>query len=135
MAKFISYLKINCITEYMAVSSYFGGIKGNGMPKILLDLPISIDNRDILLVEDIIDSGKTIKLVKEYLLLKRAKSVRVVTLLDKKMSYKINLIADWWGFIVPNVFLIGFGLDYEERLRNLPYIGIADYDKMKVWKW
>ncbi|AHF58089.1 hypoxanthine phosphoribosyltransferase [Spiroplasma eriocheiris] len=135
MAKFIRHLTIECETEYMVVSSYFGGVKGNGAPKIVLDLPIPIDQRDILLVEDIIDSGKTIKMIKDYLILKGAKSVKVVTLLDKKAGREVDLVPDWFGFDVPHAFLIGFGLDYEERLRNLPYVAIADTDKIKTWKW
>ncbi|RUO86597.1 hypoxanthine phosphoribosyltransferase [Spiroplasma endosymbiont of Megaselia nigra] len=136
MTKFISHLVgIECETEYMVVSSYFGGIKSKDTPQILLDLPMPITNRDILLVEDIIDSGKTIKMIKDYLYLKGARSVKVVTLLDKKAGRKVNLVADWYGFDVPPAFLIGFGLDYQERLRNLPYIAIADQKKLATWKW
>ncbi|APE75380.1 hypoxanthine phosphoribosyltransferase [Spiroplasma citri] len=136
MAKFIAHLVgVECETEYMVVSSYFGGVKSKDTPQILLDLPMPITNRDILLVEDIIDSGKTIKMIKDYLYLKGARSVKVVTLLDKKAGRKINLVADWYGFDVPPAFLIGFGLDYQERLRNLPYIAIADQEKLATWKW
>ncbi|MBW3057748.1 hypoxanthine phosphoribosyltransferase [Spiroplasma poulsonii] len=136
MAKFIPHLVgVECETEYMVVSSYFGGVKSNGVPQILLDLPIPVTNRDVLLVEDIIDSGKTVKMIKEYLYLKGARSVKVVTLLDKKAGRKVDLVADWYGFDVPDAFLIGFGLDYEERLRNLPYIAIADTAKLKTWQW
>lgn len=136
MAKFISYLvDIECETEYIVISSYFGGIKSKNNPKILFDLSVSIINRDILLIEDIIDSGKTIKMIKDYLFLKGAKSVKVVTLLDKKEGRKVDLVADWYGFDVSLAFLIGFGLDYQERLRNLPYIAIADLEKLKKWKW
>ncbi|MFU0252572.1 hypoxanthine phosphoribosyltransferase [Spiroplasma sp. Moj] len=136
MAKFISHLVgIECETEYMVVSSYFGGIKSKDTPQILFDLPMPITNRDILLVEDIIDSGKTIKMIKDYLYLKGARSVKVVTLLDKKAGRKVDLAADWYGFDVPPAFLIGFGLDYQERLRNLPYIAIADQKKLATWKW
>ncbi|WP_425379690.1 hypoxanthine phosphoribosyltransferase [Spiroplasma endosymbiont of Stenodema calcarata] len=136
MAKFISYLVgVECETEYMVVSSYFGGVKSNGVPQILLDLPIPVTNRDILLVEDIIDSGKTIKIIKDYLTLKGARSVKVVTLLDKKAGREVDLIADWYGFDAPHVFLVGFGLDYNERLRNLPYVAVADTEKLKKWHW
>ncbi|WFG97975.1 hypoxanthine phosphoribosyltransferase [Spiroplasma citri] len=136
MAKFIAHLVgVECETEYIVVSSYFGGVKSKDTPQILLDLPMPITNRDILLVEDIIDSGKTIKMIKDYLYLKGARSVKVVTLLDKKAGRKINLVADWYGFDVPPAFLIGFGLDYQERLRNLPYIAIADQEKLATWKW
>ncbi|ELL44974.1 hypoxanthine phosphoribosyltransferase [Spiroplasma melliferum] len=136
MAKFIAHLVgVECETEYMVVSSYFGGVKSKDTPQILLDLPMPITNRDILLVEDIIDSGKTIKMIKDYLYLKGARSVKVVTLLDKKAGRKVDLVADWYGFDVPPAFLIGFGLDYQERLRNLPYIAIADQEKLATWKW
>ncbi|WP_374696675.1 hypoxanthine phosphoribosyltransferase [Spiroplasma endosymbiont of Polydrusus formosus] len=136
MAKLITQLVgVECETEYMIVSSYFGGVKSNETPQILFDLPMLITNRDILLVEDIIDSGKTIKMIKYYLYIKGARSVKVVTLLDKKSGRKVDLVTDWYGFDVPPDFLIGFGLDYQERLRNLPYIAIIDQDKIKNWKW
>ncbi|AXF96742.1 hypoxanthine phosphoribosyltransferase [Spiroplasma phoeniceum] len=136
MTKLISHLVgIECETEYMVVSSYFGGIKSKYTPQILLDLPMPITNRDILLTEDIIDSCKTIKIIKDYLYLKGARSVKIVTLLDKKAGRKVDLDADWYGFDVPPAFLIGFGLDYQECLRNLPYIAIADQKKLATWKW
>lgn len=135
MAEFIKHLEIECETQYMLVSSFFGGTKASGTPQIILDIPVVVVNRDILIVEDIIDSGLTLKMIKEYLLLKGASSVRVVTLLDKKQGRKVELDADWSGFDVPKAFLIGFGLDFEEKLRNLPYVAIADSEKIKKWKW
>ncbi|AGM25316.1 hypoxanthine phosphoribosyltransferase [Spiroplasma chrysopicola] len=135
MAMLLLDLEIEVETEYMTVSSYGGGVAGNLNPEIMFDLVADVNDRDVLLVEDIIDSGKTIKLVKDYLLGKGARTVKVVTLLDKKSGRKVDLTVDWYGFDVPAAFLIGFGLDYEERLRNLPYVAIANVEKIKTWTW
>ncbi|AGR40891.1 hypoxanthine phosphoribosyltransferase [Spiroplasma taiwanense] len=135
MANFLKHFKYECQTEYMVVSSYLGGTKTSGEPKINLDLNISVKDKHILIVEDIIDSGITLDYIKKYLYFKGAKEIKIVTLLDKPEGRKIELKADWNGFKVENEFLIGFGLDYEERLRNLPYVAVCDVTKLKDWKW
>lgn len=135
MAKFLEYFTYNCETEYMVVSSYLGGTKAHGKPKINLDLNMSVEGEHILIVEDIIDSGVTLDYVKRYLLFKGAADVKIVTLLDKPEGRTAKLSPDWFGFEVQNQFLIGFGLDYQEKLRNLPYIAIADKSKLKDWEW
>jgi hypoxanthine phosphoribosyltransferase len=135
MAKFLEYFEYNCETEYMVVSSYLGGVRTQAEPKINLDLNMSVEGEHILIVEDIIDSGATLSYVKRYLEFKGAADVKIVTLLDKPEGRKVHLAPDWFGFEVQNQFLIGFGLDYQEKLRNLPYIAIADKDKLKDWEW
>ncbi|AUM62430.1 hypoxanthine phosphoribosyltransferase [Spiroplasma monobiae] len=135
MANFIKYFKHECQTEYMVVSSYLGGTKTVGEPKINLDLNISIKDKHILIIEDIIDSGITLDYIKNYLAFKGAKEVKVVTLLDKPEGRTVDMEADWSGFTIKKEFIIGYGLDYEERLRNLPYVAICDTDKLKDWKW
>lgn len=135
MAKFMEYFKYDCETEYMVVSTYFGSLKSSGIPKITLDLNISVKDKTVLILEDIIESGVTLKYIKEYLQLKGAKEVKVATLLDKKINRKVEFQPDWYGFSVKKGFLVGFGLDYQEKLRNLPYIGYLDEKKAKEWVW
>lgn len=135
MANFLNHFHYNNRTEYMVVSSYLGGTKASAEPKINLDLNMTVKGQHILIIEDIIDSGLTLDYVKRYLYFKGAKSVKIVTLLDKPEGRKVDLKPDWFGFLVQNQFLIGFGLDYEERLRDLPYVAICEISKLKNWKW
>ncbi|AHI52573.1 hypoxanthine phosphoribosyltransferase [Spiroplasma culicicola] len=135
MANFLNHFTYECQTEFMVVSSYLGGLKTSGEPKINLDLNLSIKGKTILIVEDIVDSGLTLTYVKQYLEFKGAKDVRIVSLLDKPEGRKTSLNPNWYGFTVQKQFLIGYGLDYEERLRNLPYVAICDTSKLDDWKW
>lgn len=115
-----TYLEI----DFMDVSSYHGGTVSSGEVKILKDLDTSVEGRDILIVEDIIDSGLTLKYLVDLFHYRKANSIKIVTLLDKPEGRKVDLKADLTGFIIPNEFVVGFGLDYEEKYRNLPYIGV-----------
>jgi len=115
-----TYLEI----DFMDVSSYHGGTVSSGEVKILKDLDTSVKGRDILIVEDIIDSGLTLKYLVDLFYYRKANSIKIVTLLDKPEGRKVDLKADLSGFIIPNEFVVGFGLDYEEKYRNLPYIGV-----------
>lgn len=115
-----TYLEI----DFMDVSSYHGGTISSGEVKILKDLDTSVKGRDILIVEDIIDSGLTLKYLVDLFHYRQANSIKIVTLLDKPEGRKVDLKADLSGFIIPNEFVVGFGLDYEEKYRNLPYIGV-----------
>ncbi|WP_338970255.1 hypoxanthine phosphoribosyltransferase [Spiroplasma endosymbiont of Labia minor] len=135
MGVFLKYFDYNCETHYMVVSSYLGSTKSSGEPKILLDLNVSIKDKDILIVEDIIDSGITLKYVKEYLFFKGAKTVKIISFLDKKEGRKVELKPDWYCFDVKNEFVIGFGFDINEKLRNLPYVGVCDIEKLETWDW
>ncbi|MBN2605401.1 MAG: hypoxanthine phosphoribosyltransferase [Bacilli bacterium] len=109
---------------FMDVSSYHGGIESSGDVKILKDLEISVHNRHILLAEDIVDTGRTIKVIRELLLYRGAASVKVVTLLDKPTGRVVEFVPDYIGKTIPKEFVVGFGLDYEEKYRNLPYVGV-----------
>lgn len=115
-----TYLEI----DFMDVSSYHGGTVSTGEVKILKDLDTSVEGRDILIIEDIIDSGLTLKYLVDLFYYRKAKSIKIVTLLDKPEGRKVDLKADLTGFVIPNEFVVGFGLDYEEKYRNLPYIGV-----------
>ena len=109
---------------YMSVSSYHGGISSSGDVKIKMDLDISIANRNVLIVEDIVDTGNTIVTIVELLLHRGAKSVEIVTLLDKPEGRVKHYIPKYVGKTIPKAFVVGYGLDYNEYYRNLPYVGI-----------
>ncbi|ATZ19966.1 Hypoxanthine-guanine phosphoribosyltransferase [Mesoplasma lactucae ATCC 49193] len=135
-ASFLKHFDYECETDFMVVSSYRGTTKTSGDPKIVLDVNTTVKGKDILIVEDVIDSGLTLKYIKAYLMSRGAKSVKIVTLIDKRNKNRVSGIeADWHCFTMGEEFIVGFGLDYQERLRNLPYIGIIDEEKRKNWKW
>ncbi|WP_026389626.1 hypoxanthine phosphoribosyltransferase [[Acholeplasma] multilocale] len=134
-AEVMANLEMNCETDFMVVSSYRGGTKTTGEPKILLDVNTTLSGRDILIVEDIVDSGYTLEYVKKYFYGRGAKSVRILTLLDKPSGRKADLKSDWNCFTIENEFVIGYGLDYQEKLRNLPYVATCDTSKLDDWKW
>lgn len=110
--------------DFMAVSSYDGGIQSTGVVKIEKDLKSNITNRDIILVEDIIDTGLTIAHLMELLQTRNPRSIRVAALLDKKPARKKDVQLHYTGFEIPKEFVIGYGLDYDEKYRNLPFVGI-----------
>lgn len=124
MADLIKRLDIHIEIDFMDVSSYGNSTVSSGEVKIIKDLNTSVEGRDVLIVEDIIDSGSTLKYLVELFKHRKAKSVKIVTLLDKPTGRKVDLKADIAGFIVPDAFVVGYGLDYAERYRNLPYIGV-----------
>lgn len=110
--------------DFMDVSSYGAGMESSGDVKIIKDLDTTVEGRDVLIVEDIIDTGRTLSYLIEIFRYRKAKSIKIVTLLDKKERRAVDLEADWVGIEVPNEFVVGYGLDYIERHRNLPYIGV-----------
>lgn len=110
--------------DFMDVSSYGAGMESSGDVKILKDLDTTVDGRELLIVEDIIDTGRTLSYLIEIFKYRKAKSIKVVTLMDKKERRVVDLEADYIGINVPNEFVVGYGLDFNEKYRNLPYIGI-----------
>ncbi|MBM7663439.1 hypoxanthine phosphoribosyltransferase [Bacillus mesophilus] len=110
--------------DFMDVSSYGNSTVSSGEVKIIKDLNTSVEGRDILIIEDIIDSGLTLSYLVELFKYRKAKSIKIVTLLDKPTGRKVDIKADFVGFVVPDEFVVGYGLDFAERYRNLPYIGI-----------
>lgn len=110
--------------DFMDVSSYGNSTVSSGEVKIIKDLDTSVEGRDILIIEDIIDSGLTLSYLAELFRYRKAKSIKIVTLLDKPTGRKADIKPDYAGFIVPDAFVVGYGLDYAEKYRNLPYIGI-----------
>jgi hypoxanthine phosphoribosyltransferase len=124
MSDLIKRMEGHLEMDFMDVSSYGNEIVSSGEVKIIKDLNTSVEGRDVLIIEDIIDSGLTLNYLVDLFHYRKAKSVKVVTLLDKPKGRKVDLTPDVVGFIVPDEFVVGYGLDYAERYRNLPYIGI-----------
>ena len=126
MADLLREIKIPCRIDFMSVSSYGSGTKTTGSVKIIKDLDIDLAGFDLLIVEDILDSGVTLSNLKEILLTRDPASVKICTLLDKPERRKADIKADYIGAQVPDAFVVGYGLDYDEKYRNLPYIGIVE---------
>lgn len=124
MAELIKHIDTHIEMDFMVVSSYHGKTQSSGTVKIIKDLDTNVAGRDIIIIEDIIDTGRTLKELKELLSLRQAASIRIVTLVDKPEGRVVEIEADDSCFTVPNEFLVGFGLDYNEHYRNLPYIGV-----------
>ncbi len=110
--------------DFMAVSSYGNSTETSGIVRITKDLDATIEGRDVLLVEDIVDSGMTLRYLRQYLERRDPSSLRICTLLDKQVPRKAEVTVEFTGFQIPDRFVVGYGLDYAERYRNLPYIGI-----------
>ena len=123
MAEIIKHIDLDIQIDFMDVSSY-QGTKSVGDIRIDKDLDCSVQGLSILLVEDIVDTGRTLKEVKRTLMNKGAKDVKVVSLLDKPDRRVVDIEAEYVGFAIPNEFVIGYGLDYDQKYRNLPYIGV-----------
>lgn len=115
---------IRCQYEFMAVSSYGGGTSTSGNVKMLKDVSCNIKGRHVVILEDILDSGLTLKFVTEHLRAMEPASLKICTLLDKPERRKVDIFADYVGFTIPNEFVVGFGLDYQEFYRNLPFVGV-----------
>ena len=110
--------------DFMSVSSYGDDTVSTGIVRIIKDLDRSINGEDVLIVEDIVDTGKTLQKVKDLLYSKGAKSVKVLSLLDKPSRRIVDIEAEYVGFSVEDKFVIGFGLDFDQKYRNLPYVGV-----------
>ena len=125
MGELMKKITVPVEIDFMKVSSYGGGTSSSGSINIILDLyRKDLSNTDILIVEDIIDSGKTLSYLVDYLKLKGAKSVKTCTLLDKPDRREVDFNADWVGAVIPNEFVVGYGLDYDEKYRALPFVGV-----------
>ena len=124
MADLLRHITIPVEMDFMAVSSYGAGVKTTGVVKILKDLDRLIEGYHVLVVADILDSGMTLSYLTELLRDRGPASVRIATLLDKPERRKVDIAPDYVGFTVPDEFVVGYGLDYAELYRNLPYVGI-----------
>lgn len=124
MADLMRAITVPCNIDFMAVSSYGNDVKTSGTVKIIKDLDKDIAGKDLLIVEDILDSGKTLNYIQEILLARNPNSIRICTLFDKPERREVDLTAEYIGCKVPNEFIVGYGLDYAQYYRNLPYIGV-----------
>lgn len=120
----IRQIDLPLTTDFMAISSYGSATKSSGVVRIQKDLDKDIVDKHVLVIEDIIDSGLTLSFLRDNLLSRGAASIRICTLLDKPHRRAVNLVCDYIGFEIPDGFVVGYGLDYDERYRNLPDIGI-----------
>ena len=124
MADLSRAIDLPCTIDFMSVSSYGAGTKSSGQVEIKKDLSESIEGKDLIIVEDILDSGNTLFYLIQVLKARKPASVRICTLLDKPERRAKNIKADYSGFTIPDAFVVGYGLDYAEKYRNLPYIGV-----------
>ena len=129
MVDLVKYLELPVKFDFMDVSSYGNDTSSSGNIKILKDLDDPIEGENILIVEDIIDSGRTLFYLIEYLKSKNPKSIKLCTLFNKPDRREFDVEVDWIGFEIPDEFIVGYGLDYAQRYRNLPYIGILHFDE------
>ncbi|HIT25070.1 MAG TPA: hypoxanthine phosphoribosyltransferase [Candidatus Enterenecus avicola] len=124
MADLTRAIDLPVTVDFMAVSSYGAGTKSSGQVEIKKDLSDSIEGRDLIIVEDILDSGNTLFYLMEILKARKPASIRICTLMDKPDRRTQPIVADYVGFTIPDAFVVGYGLDYNEKYRNLPYVGI-----------
>ena len=124
MANLIKHIDTHVEMEFMDVSSYHGGTESTGEVKILKDLDVSVEGRDIIIIEDILETGTTLNAIVDLLKYRKANSIEIVTLLDKPTRRKVDIEAKYVGEKIPDDFVVGYGLDYQEKYRNLPYIGL-----------
>lgn len=123
MADLMRAVTIPCRIDFMSVSSYGSGSKTSGVVKIIKDLDLNLEGYDLLVVEDILDSGKTLDYLLKVLKQRNPASIKICTFLDKPERRQVNLFADYSGTTVPDEFVVGYGLDFDEKYRNLPYVG------------
>ena len=128
MCELAKRISVPVSLDFMSVSSYGGDTKSSGVVKIVKDLDESIRDKDVIVVEDIVDSGRTLSYLLEMLKDRGPKSLRLCTLLDKPDRRVVDVDVDYTGFQIPDQFVVGYGLDYDQKYRNLPYIGIVEFD-------
>lgn len=131
MSDLIKHIDTNIELDFMDVSSYYGGIESTADVRIVKDLSVTVKDRYVLIAEDIVDSGRTLNSVIKLLEYRGAKEVKVVTLLNKPEGRLIDYVPEYIGVNIPKLFVVGYGLDYKEQLRNLPYVGVL---KPEIYK-
>lgn len=124
MSDLMKEITIPCSMDFMAVSSYGNSTETSGVVRILKDLDFPIEGKEVLIVEDIIDSGVTLNYLLEYLRARKPNSIEVACIMNKPERRRVEIPVKYQGFTVPDYFLVGYGLDYAEKYRNLPYVGV-----------
>lgn len=128
MCELVKRITVPVTHDFMSVSSYGDGTVSTGRIKLIKDLDESIEGKDVLIVEDILDTGRTLHHLMDLLRTRKPKSLRLCTLLDKPDRRVIDVPVDYVGFQIPDLFVVGYGLDYAQHYRNLPYIGVVDVE-------
>ena len=126
MADIMKNVNLDMVIDFMSVSSYGASTKSSGIVRISKDLDTDIEVKNVIIVEDIVDSGRTLSYLKTYFENRDAKSVKICTLLDKPAGRKVEIDVDYIGFTVDDIFIVGYGLDYDQKYRNLPYISYLE---------
>ena len=129
MCELAKRISVPVSLDFMSVASYGSDTKSSGVVKILKDLDESLRDKDVIVVEDIVDSGRTLSYLLEVLRSREPRSLRLCTLLDKPERRVVNVAVDYTGFQIPDEFVVGYGLDYAQKYRNLPYIGVVELDE------
>lgn len=127
-ADLVRHIKRPVNLVFLGVSSYGGGTHSTGAVRLTHDLTVDISGRDVVIVEDIVDTGLTMSYLLDTLQARHPATVRICTLLHKPSRQRVEVPLDWVGFVIDDKFVVGYGLDYEERYRNLPYIGVMHFD-------
>jgi hypoxanthine phosphoribosyltransferase len=125
-ADLIREIKSDVNVDFISVSSYSDQTETTGKVKLLKDLDADITNKNVVVVEDIIDSGLTLHFLRDHLQMHKPKSIKICTLLDKPERRRVDLPVDYVGFVIPDEFIVGYGIDYAQRYRNLPYIATVE---------
>lgn len=128
MCELAKRIKVPVSLDFMSVSSYGSGTQSSGIVRIVKDLDEPLEGKNVLVVEDIVDSGRTLSYLMEMMKERGAADVKICTLLDKPERRVVDVKVDYTGFSIPDEFVVGYGLDYDQRYRNLPYIGIVKFD-------
>lgn len=131
MCELAKRITVPVTLDFMSVSSYGGGTESSGVVRIVKDVDEPVDEKNVLVVEDIIDSGRTMEFLKDLFRDRNAASIRFCTLLDKPERRVVDLHADYVGFRIPDKFVVGWGMDYDQKYRNLPYIGVVNFTEDK----
>ena len=130
MSDLVKQIKLPLYMDFMAVSSYGMSTKSSGVVRILKDLNEDIEGKDVLIVEDIVDTGLTLHYLVDYIKSRNPRSVKVCCFLDKPSRRKVEVEVDYVGFQIPDKFVIGYGLDYAQKYRNLPYVSVLEEEDL-----
>lgn len=130
MCELAKRIKVPVTMDFMSVSSYNSGTVSSGVVSLKKDLDESLEGKDVIIVEDIIDSGRTLSHLMKMFTARGAKSLKLCTLLDKPERRVVpDVVVEYTGFVIPDQFVVGYGLDYDQRYRNLPYIGVVEFEE------
>lgn len=130
MSDLVKQIKLPLYMDFMAVSSYGMSTKSSGIVRILKDLNEDIEGKDVLIVEDIVDTGLTLHYLVDYIKSRNPRSVKVCCFLDKPSRRKVDVEVDYVGFEIPDKFVVGYGLDYAQKYRNLPYVSVLEEEDL-----